>query len=200
MKLAVLALLAVLFLGCGVDDDDQFYANEWDDDTEDEWGEVDQAATSGDVAWWRGLTQTTRNQLILNQAGRDLGKNVGLQCKPWVQRVVSLASKGVATVPATCPNSSGWYWCAGGNAVGLSMPIQNVKPGYIVQMNIKLAGGGTGPHTAIVYLVDSGGIWWLDSNFVGTNKVGLHYQTFATFLNSVNIGGSYKYSVYYIGP
>ncbi len=189
--LSVLIVLQCIF-GCGMDID-QDITNRTQD-------ALVSTPISADVLWWKQLSQTDRNRTILNQATVDDGKNVGLQCKTWVQqRVVPNASRSVAIIPATCPDANGWIWCLGGNAVGISTSPQNFKSGYIVQMNIKRADGSITPHTSIVYAIDAYGIWWIDSNYVAVNTVGMHYQTFLAFLSSVYIGGQYKYSTYYVG-
>ncbi len=158
--------------------------------------------TSADRAWWRNLRQVDRDRLILDRASRDLDKYVGVECKPWVQRIVPEASRNVASVPLTADGGYGWYWNPGPYLVGMSVNIRYVQPGWIVQMRRTTATGGIGPHTAIVYARVADGIWWIDSNFYHTsqpNVVKMHFESFAAFDRAVCSTGPCTYSVYAIG-
>lgn len=169
---------------------------------DDTFAVAEQPLTAADVAWWRGLTQIERNQAILDRAYRDIGIDVKMQCKPWVQRVVPDASRGVATVPATSPDPAGWYWQMNAYAIRYYGNIRYVKPGWIVQMNLKKTDGTITPHTAIVVGVSSSGVNWIDSNFYSKtqpNVVTVHFMTFTDFERITYINGQYKYSLYYIG-
>lgn len=193
------AFLCILGLfGCG-DVDEEYLDDSYSEEADLEVGEY--AATAQQIAWWQGLTQQQRNQAIVNQAVRQVNVNVGQNCKVWVQQtVVPRASQTVATVPATCPNATGWFWCAGGNAVRLAQDIRNAPVGAIVQMRVRYANGTYGPHTAIIESKTADGINWIESNWRLDNTVRRRSQTYASFLNSVTEGGQLKYSVYQIGP
>jgi hypothetical protein len=157
-----------------------------------------QDVKQADKDWWKNRGQANRNIDILTRAYKDNGKNVGIQCKPWVQKVVSEASRGVVAVPTTTDSATGWKWNSSKYVKSLGSDINSAMPGDIVQMNIKGKDGVPGPHTAIVSARILSTIWWIDSNYVGTNIVGVHDQTVAKFLSSVTIDGVQKYTVYRI--
>lgn len=173
-------------------------------------GTVEQSYTA---AQWRALSQTARNQVILDRTAQDLGKVVGIQCKPWVSKVVSEASTGVASVTQTVTsptnmttNSSGWaLYQPSAYTIGMSTNIRNVQPGWIVQMRLhdKTTHVFTNPHTAIVVGKTSTGVNFVDSNYVDhkitPNKVGTHFMSFTDFEALTLENGVYQYSVYYIG-
>lgn len=158
-------------------------------------------------AQWRALTQSARNQAIVDRTFQDLGKNVGIECKPWAQRVVSQASTNVATLGLTVTSPTNqtlnpWGWGLEqphAYTVGVSTGIQNVQPGWIVQMRVPLSGGGITPHTAIVLGRSSTEISWIESNWRHDTTVRIRTQTFDEFLAQVQRDGEYQYSVYYIG-
>lgn len=194
-------ITALAFAGCAMEVSDEATEESGVGESpppDDEVGVAEQELTSADYAWWRGLSQIERNQAILDRAYRDLDRNVGVQCKEWAQRVVSAASRGVAVVPLTAPDATGWYWRAGKYATRVYTNIRNVRPGWIVQMNLRLTNGGTGPHTAIVVGVAASGVYWVESNYAVRNTVQLRFQTFADFERQTYINGQYRYSVYYI--
>jgi hypothetical protein len=160
-----------------------------------------QPLSAADAAWWRGLGQSGRNQVILDRAARDINQPVGVQCKPWVQRVVTDASRGAATVPTTAPDPAGWYWQPNAYAIRYYGSISAVRPGWIVQMNLRKADGTISPHTAIVVGVSTSGIFWIESNYDSKhpNTVYTRFQTFADFERQTYINGQARYSLYYIG-
>lgn len=187
---AVIIVIIVALAGCGP-------PPEYEEEPE---GSI--AVTSADAAWWRGLTQAERNQVILDRAARDTDRYVNQECKEWVRTVVLDASRGSVNVPPTCPTATGWYWCSGAGTVGLSVNIRNVQPGWIVQMRRRHASGTYGPHTAIVVGRSSYGVAWIDSNFYESTQprvVKVHYESFADFDRATCVNGWCYYSVYYIG-
>jgi hypothetical protein len=196
----LILLVALVLAGCAMEVSDEATEEEraGESPPDDDVTGTEQALTSADYAWWRGLSQIERNQAILDRAYRDLDRNVGVQCKPWVQWVVSEASRGVATVPLTAPNAYGWYWQPGRYATRVYTNIRNVRPGWIVQMNLRFANGSVGPHTAIVVGVASSGVYWVESNYAVPNTVKLRFQSYADFERLTYISGQYRYSVYYI--
>jgi hypothetical protein len=134
---------------------------------------------------WNSLTQTQRNDEIVNAGTPDIGKYGG-ECKTWVQNLVYATSKYQVWLPSTEPNN--YMWQYSNNVVGVNMPIQYVQVGWILQLKLKSTGG---PHTAIVFAVQSGGVWLLDSNWDLDGIVRLHYMTFATFNNTFSAFSAY---------
>lgn len=157
------------------------------------------AEISALYSWWGSLSQSARNAAILDRGYRDIGRYVGTECKGWVQRVVAEASRGAATVPYTYPNAYGWSWYWNSSAIGISTNIRYVQPGWIVQMNRWLPGGGITPHTAIVVGRSAYGVYWIESNFSASNTVSLRFERFEDFERATYIYGVYRYTVYYIG-
>lgn len=189
----IVSSVFVALMGCGPEPESD------DPDSDQIEGDQKSLVTYADITWWRGLSQAARNQLILERAYRDLGVNVGKNCKEWVQlSVVPGASRGVASVPATYPNPDGWTWYWGPYATVQYTNIRQAQPGWIVQMEIPLKAGGRTPHTAIVFGRSATGIYWLDSNWRGDTTVRLHFQTFAEFESWTLVNGTYRYSVYSI--
>ena len=74
------------------------------------------------AAQWHAMTQLQRNQLILQRAYQDNNRQVGLNCKQWVQVVVPSASAYAVTVPQTNPSPYDWYWLPGQYVVQVSQP------------------------------------------------------------------------------
>lgn len=116
-----------------------------------------------------------------------------LNCKEWARKVVLDVSMGSVNLPQTLPDANGWYWASSPYTVRTSTPIQNVKPGWILQMNWRLNNGTVTPHTAIVIGTDPYGIYLAESNVVAVNTVSTRYVTYAQFNASI-----VRWSVYYI--
>lgn len=146
------------------------------------------------TATWQSMTQQQRNQAIiiagLNGHADSLATSEalwysGLQCKPWVQWAVSLASNGSVLVPATEPDNYQWY--PGVNVIQMSSSLQALQPGWILQLEESSSfisrdpKTATGPHTAIVLSISTAGIYLLDSNWVATNTVGIHFMKWMDF-------------------
>jgi hypothetical protein len=147
---------------------------------------------------WHYWTQSQRNQAIVNTAFNDLNKNVGVQCKPWVQNVVWAASGHQVWLPPTANGSLGWYWEFNAQyssyVVGRSGGIRGVKVGEIIQMDwLRPRADHLNPHTAIVIGTYYDGMEWIDSNWNNDTKVIRHYMSFSTFESKV-----YLYSIYYV--
>lgn len=154
-------------------------------------------AQAGRASSWHDYTQEKRNSLILARGLEDLEEDVGIECKPWVQRVVAEASKGVVKVPSTKDDGLGssWYDSKDVARADWAFPLLKtgiaLSGGYIIQMQWKTAryqkmtGGYWIPHTAILYRVSPKVVpkkmTWLDSNWVGKNTVGLHDVTIKDF-------------------
>ncbi len=147
---------------------------------------------NGNVWWENSLNQTQRNQAIVSAAWPYIGRQGG-QCKVWVQNVVYSASRNHVWLPQNASAPNDYYWQADPqwHAVGMSLPIEYVKPGYIIQMRLKATNG---PHTAIVYAVGRS-LALIESNFLPPGGEMVHVRTidFSTFKSQVS-----AYSVYYI--
>jgi hypothetical protein len=148
------------------------------------------------------MTQQQRNQAIITTGlnGHSLSGvppialyNSGLQCKPWVQWVVSNASSGWVSLPATEPNN--YQWNAGAHVVQMSSTLASLQPGWILQLQ---RANNAGPHTAIVLSASTAGIYFLDSNWVEwpqvQNEVAVHFMTLPQFNSAFT-----EYSIYQIG-
>lgn len=157
--------------------------------------QLQESATSDQVAWWRNLTQSQRNAAIVSRGYADNGKYVGLNCKEWARKVVYDASKTVVWLPSTLPDANGWYFAPSSYLYGcLSVYcISAVKPGYIVQMQWRQQSGAITPHTMIVTGVTSTGFSVIESNWIASNTVGTRSITFNDFYKNV-----VKASMYYV--
>ena len=123
---------------------------------------------------WHALSQSQRNQKILDRAYKDLGKNLGDpagQCKTWVQAVVYGASGGKVYPPKTDmkhkdrwiddPENTDSEYC-----IGRCGPITSARPGEIVQVRWKenYVDPPLNLHTFIVVSVSASTITVIDSN------------------------------------
>lgn len=150
--------------------------------------------------WWHTMTQSQRNAAIVNRANQYLNQWVGLSCKEWVRKVVYEASGNHVTVPPTSPAPNDYMWQSdpSGQVVGMSMPIENVSVGHIIQM--RLSSGW--PHTAIVTAKTSTSVTFIESNWdstPGDNSdayVRTRTLTFSQFYSKLQSSGSF--SVYFI--
>lgn len=165
---------------------------------------------------WHGYTQKKRNGLIIAEAFEDLydpprlnpyGKDV--ECKGWVQYIVSRASDGAVWPPSNTQNGYGdaWEGCPDKKLyVGRRSRISKVEAGDIIQMHYQTAKKQPAPinayyipHTAIVSRIIGNGfaMEWIDNNWKGDKFVRKHTVTFETFLDKTTDVGL-NYNVYYI--
>ena len=115
---------------------------------------------------WHDMSQSERNDAILDRADDDLSDEVGESCKEWVRTVIEDASNGHVIIPPN--NNSGDSWELDEHVFGFCTSILNAKPGEIVQMRWK-----DNPdvpedfniHTAIVYSVSGSGVRFIESNY-----------------------------------
>ena len=138
---------------------------------------------------WNSLSALSKRQLILQTGCAENGSKQAPNCKAWAQHIVSAASGGAASLPATCPSASGYYLCPLNHVTQI---LQNQSasytyfiPGRVIQM---WYGGVNMPHTAFIYASSSSGMSWLDCNFVGgagNGYVGIHYISWANFYKNV---------------
>lgn len=136
---------------------------------------------------WHTLSQSTRNQAIINQTYQYDNTYVGLNCKLWARKIVYDASGKLVTIPSTSSNL--YTWKPDNNVVGRSGLIQYAQPGEIVQMLLK---SGI-EHTAIVLAVSPTGITFIESNWNGDEIVHTRFVTFTKFKQQVS-----SFSIYYI--
>ena len=143
-------------------------------------GLIEQAATEQGIdlpqndrgnAWWWYV-----NRAIWNRAHRDIGHYVGVECKPWANRVVKSATG--FNLPRTQNNdmyfdSGHSFMIVDGHTVGGGTIKRGVGIGNIVQMKI-ISSSYVGPHTAIFYRYTTpaekryngwNGMLLIDSNF-----------------------------------
>ena len=142
--------------------------------------------------WWESLSQTQRDMYIANEAWRENGQNGG-ECKVWVQNLVKYVSLTHVMLPQNMSPPNDFYWQSDpyGHAFGMSIPIENVTIGQIVQMKFRSTGT---PHTAIVVGKDANGVGFLASNDpLGSYTVRYRYWTFSAFKTAVS--GYTVYSV-----
>ncbi len=152
--------------------------------------------TVANQQWWRSLTQAQRNEAICQEANTEmvalggglnkLSRPSGYNCKTWAQHVVLVASRNVASLPA----STSWSRWAAGQYVNIpgygpaGMPINGAQRGQIVQ-----ASWGSWPHTMIIWSNDGNGVYVIDCNMDFLGGLEIHYVTYAKFESTS--GGSY---------
>ncbi len=147
-----------------------------------------------DSDWWHGLSQSSRDSIILSKALSHVGENTGLQCKEWVRDVVKEASQNSVTIPATKPNKYQWYSHPYVYGIPQPSPVTWATPGSIIQMKWVAPNGNVTPHTAIVKSHTSSGMNWIDCNWDSDTKVKVHFVSYSSFANAV---GS-SYTIYFI--
>jgi hypothetical protein len=156
---------------------------------------------------WEALTQTVRDDKIINLGNSEIGGTNSGQCKGWVTHIVKVASNQAIDIPSTCPDQRYWYTNPCMPVYGRSTMIENVGRADILQMyyNVRHADGtfSVGPHTAIVLSKNSTEMVWIDCNFVGpgANRVGTHavtYADFKLFTTPTTVNPNLGWSVYHI--
>jgi len=134
----------------------------------------------------------TLNDLLLSAAYLDNGKNVGVSCKPWVNKLASFITNGLLALPSLQANNYTWGPDTGNRVLYRSTAIENVARGDIIQYNV--VSQDNLPHTMIVVTKTSTGMFVIHSNWRQANVVSVDFITFAYFNSAV---GS-QYSVYHI--
>ena len=174
-------------------------SNPSDGHQEEEFGpnnSTDFSVLSAASDWWRGLSELDRAENIVRTAWSDYGRNVGLNCKLWLQqRAVFNASRGVVTLPLTVrsrndstidSSGSAWAWSpytyevtSSYYRLGPANTFLNARRGDIVQMRWRLNNGTITPHSALIYEVSWPlGVWFIESNWEAANTVGLRWVSF----------------------
>jgi len=150
---------------------------------------------------WTSLTQTQRNQAIINAGYTQLGTNGG-SCKDWIRSVVQNASNAAGgpqrNIPSTQASPNDYMWNSDPYAIGQSTTMKIAALGWIIQMRLKQSSNPSLhiPHTAILYSRDSNGFTFLDSNWQNDNVVRLHYMKFVDF--DKKLFGPGQFSGYFI--
>ena len=123
---------------------------------------------------WHDLSQTKRNERILDRAYEDEDK-FGGWCKEWVQDIVFDASNGAVYPPPNHKKKDRWKhdpkkYPGSKYCIGRCGPITSARPGEIVQIRWKTSYVPlpNNLHTFIVVSVNSSSITVIDSN--GKNK------------------------------
>lgn len=135
------------------------------------------------------------NSRICYYAEGQIGVYSGLQCKPWASWLVHyVCGKWLPSTASTSGCAScGWYWNYSPSVcVGFRGPIELIVPGQLIQMWL----GTNNPHTAICVALTATGMYWIDSNYVASLRVGVHYVSFSTFYAMTN----WYFTVYQIVP
>lgn len=143
-------------------------------------------ATASNIAWWRSLSQDSRNANIYYRATWDLGRRDQSNCKEWVRSVVYAASSTVVNIPATRPTATGWYFASSPYMARVDN-IRAARSGWIVQMNWNSL-----VHTMIVAETRSNGIWVIEANWI-RGTVAYRWIDYGTFDANVR-----RYSCYYV--
>lgn len=136
------------------------------------------------------FTQTLDDRLI-SAAFLDNGRNVGLTCKPWVSKVVGLATNNMLALPTTRDDNYTWNSSSDNRVITKNCSIENVSRGDIVQMKMSK---NDWPHTAIVAASTPTGMVWIHSNWQSKKTVSVDFIAYAYFKNTFG----QDYSVYHL--
>ncbi|MEI6378797.1 MAG: peptidoglycan-binding domain-containing protein [Candidatus Falkowbacteria bacterium] len=133
----------------------------------------------------------TLDDRLLSVAFSENGLKVGLTCKPWVSKVVAVATDQTLALPTTSDNNYTWKNNANGRVQTRDHSIQNTGRGDIIQMNMLK---NDLPHTAIVVSATPAGMVWIHSNWQTKKTVSVDFITYAYF----NATFGPDYSVYHL--
>ena len=148
--------------------------------------------TAAAIATTTATTTASLDDLLLSAAFMDNGKNVGVSCKPWVNKIVNFVTGGSLMLPLLQPDNYTWGLVAGGRVMYRSVAIEKADRGDIVQYNV--AGQNNLPHTAIIVTKTPTGMVWIHSNWQKINTVSVDFITYAYF----NSAAGSQYSVYHV--
>lgn len=137
-------------------------------------------------------TPPSFDDLFLAAAFLDNGKNVGLTCKPWVNKILSTVTSGAMVLPFQGANDYSWALNLGSRVVNRNTAIENVSRADIIQFNI--ASKNNLPHTAIVVSTSPTGMYWIHSNWQKAYTVSMDFFTYAFFKSIAGV----EYSIYHI--
>jgi peptidoglycan hydrolase-like protein with peptidoglycan-binding domain len=118
------------------------------------------------------------DDLFLSAAFNDNGKNVGMSCKPWVNKVLGEATNGKSALPFFNQGQCSWALNSSGPIINRLVAIEDTNRADIVQY---VAADNGLPHTAIIVTKTPTGMVWIHSNWQKTNVVSIDFITYAYF-------------------
>ncbi len=134
--------------------------------------------------WHDDLSQQGRNERIVTEANSQVG-DYGGQCKVFVQEVVWRASRGVVWLPQNDPDIA-WRWKSSSDVRRIATDACiRLKPGYILQAQVRLSSGGLSPHTMIITEATNSRVTVVESNYTIPNRVTRRTVSINTFWNSL---------------
>lgn len=134
--------------------------------------------------WHDDMSQRERNEAIADEAESRVG-DYGGQCKVFVQNVVWSASNGVVWLPQNHSRYD-WKWKSSRDVRRIATDACiRLKPGYILQAQVRLRSGGLSPHTMIVVRTTSSRITVVESNYSTPNRVTRRTVSENAFWNSL---------------
>ena len=133
----------------------------------------------------------TLDDRLLSAAFLDNGLKVGLQCKPWVSKVVSVVTNNAYNLPVTARNNYTWKIPAASRVLTKNCDIESASRGDIIQMT---ALRNDLPHTAIIAATTPTGMVWVHSNWLKKKTVTVDFVTYDYFKDTYGR----DYSVYHL--
>ena len=155
---------------------------------------------------WSQMTHAQRTEAIITRANQDNGYVFpNLECKTWVQTVVTSASGGAAVIPQ---NQNNYTWYTNSSVAWPSqyscIPVENAQRGWMIQMSFRNTSDHSiiNPHTIIIENVYSTYMDIIDCNLdpPSGHKVShrtMTYQYFYDHAYDAN-GNSHVYNLYYV--
>jgi peptidoglycan hydrolase-like protein with peptidoglycan-binding domain len=125
-----------------------------------------------------GSADSGFNDLFLSAAFFDNGKNVGMSCKPWVNKVLGEATNGKLSLPFFKANQYSWDLNSASPIINRPVAIEDADRGDILQY---VATDNGLPHTAIIVTKTPTGMVWIHSNWQKTNVVSVDFITYTYF-------------------
>jgi surface antigen len=141
-------------------------------------------AQSPSYVWHEMFSQSQRNSAIVHRAQMHIG-DYGGQCKVFVQEVVWEASNGVVWLPQNHPSRL-HRWKSSPDVRRVSTDsCRNLKPGQIIQAELRARGGGSLPHTMIVEQFSSNSITVIESNYQNDGRVRRRTTSRSRFMDGI---------------
>ncbi|MEA3463661.1 MAG: hypothetical protein U9R14_01105 [Patescibacteria group bacterium] len=145
---------------------------------------------SAAYAGWHDLTQSQRNQAIVDEAESWTTGDYGSTCKEWARTVVKNASDDVVNISS---NSGNCEWGYHADIEEKNVDISSSWSGDLIQMQLTST---SGPHTAVILSKHLYGLIIRESNWNLDYKVNsARYITYDDFDDMVDC-----YTIYYIRP
>jgi len=139
---------------------------------------------------WHTMSQSQRDSTLFSAGLADYGKTfTGLSCKEWVRAVIYRATGYHVLIGST--NGTGYVWNYDGtndddHVIEQYQSIGDVQFMDVIQMSPV--------HTAFVVSTTATHMTWLDCNWVGAWKIGIHSMSFADFSSTYGTA----YTIYHI--